>query len=216
LQALCCWRRKLLWRRQTWISCIYQHKVFITTVQSFIDHTLYVCVCIYIYIYTHTYILYIAKYTNSMVLSFCMYSCSCTMAWWWWTIIEIPNSCQIINTHNKWVLSDWNLNYTLQGYTNGDASYKDISSWVNTNIWSSYDTGTYWILIWNFKLWEDLNWQYHALLHSTESSLCLGVTNILSSVWNSIFYAFFTAPSITTMLSLDQCRNIWLTHETNE
>ena len=41
LGAVCCQWRKLLWRRQTWISCIYQHKVFITTVWSFIDQTLY-------------------------------------------------------------------------------------------------------------------------------------------------------------------------------
>ena len=30
--------------RQTWISCIYQHKAFITTVRSFIDHTLYLVI----------------------------------------------------------------------------------------------------------------------------------------------------------------------------
>ena len=33
--------KETTWRQQTWISCIYQHTVFITTVRSFIDHTSY-------------------------------------------------------------------------------------------------------------------------------------------------------------------------------
>jgi len=35
-------------------------------------------------------------------------------------------------------------------------------------------------------------------------------------ILSSIFYAFVTAPDIATMLSLDQCRCIWLKHETKE
>ena len=39
----------------------------------------------------------------------------------------------------------------------------------------------------------------------------------LSSVSKSNFYAFVTtAPFTATMSSFDQCRNIWLRHETNE
>ena len=33
--------KETTWRQQTWISCIYQHTAFITTVRVFIDHTSY-------------------------------------------------------------------------------------------------------------------------------------------------------------------------------
>ena len=86
---------------------------------------------------------------------------------------------------------DWELHCTLQCYTKRDASYKDISLWFEVTIWSSYDAGTYWILILNFNSWEDLTSQYNALMHSTESCLCFGLPNILfSSLSNSSFYAF--------------------------
>jgi len=62
-----------------------------------------------------------------------------------------------------------------------------------------------------------LNWQYHELLHSTESCPCLVLPNILlSSVSNSIFYAFVTASFSATMSSFHQCRNTWLRYEQNE
>ena len=85
---------------------------------------------------------------------------------------------QLDNKHLQW---DWKLHYIFQCYINGDASYKAISLWVNINTLSSYDVGTYSILIWKFNSWEDLNWQYHEIMHSTEFSLCLGLPSILLS-----------------------------------
>jgi len=86
-----------------------------------------------------------------MVHNSCMHSCSCTMACWW-PILDVKNIWYIINTWKQSIVWDWKLHYTLQCYTNRDASYKDISLWVDINIWSSYDAGTYWILIWNLEL----------------------------------------------------------------
>ena len=91
----------------------------------------------------------------------------------------------------------------MQCYTNGDASYKDITLWADVIIWSSYDAATHWILIWNLNSWEDLNSHYNALMHSTETCLCLGLPNILlSSLSNSSFYSFLPH------LSVLQCHHL--------
>jgi len=94
-------------------------------------------------------------YKHLMVLSFCIHLCSCTMTWWWST--QVKNSWCIINTCQQWVVWNWTALYitVLQKW---GASYKDISLSVDINIWSSYDVGTYWILIWNLKSCEHLNW----------------------------------------------------------
>jgi hypothetical protein len=46
-------------------------------------------------------------------------------------------------------------------------------------------------------------------MHSRESCLCLGLPNILlSSLSNSSFYDFFTAPFIAAMPLFDESKNI--------
>ena len=60
-----------------------------------------------------------------MVLSFCMHSCSCIMAWWRPTF-KVENRCQTINDQKRNVLCALeNINIHLGVPAMGDVSYKE-------------------------------------------------------------------------------------------
>jgi hypothetical protein len=70
------------------------------------------------------------------------------------------------------------------------------------NYGSTYDAGTYGILICILNSCEDQNSQYNALMHSTQSCLLLGLPNILSSLSNFCFIPF------SPHLSVLQCHHL--------
>jgi len=71
--------------------------------------------CIYIF---NVFVMKKGEICCPLVLSFCMHSCSCKMAWWW-PLLEVETSCQVINNWNgvccawlqasiyMWVLHQW-------------------------------------------------------------------------------------------------------------
>lgn len=56
-----------------------------------------------------------------VVLSFCMHSCSCTMALWW-PVPQFETMCQIKTFASEWAVCDWKHSHALECYTVGGDS----------------------------------------------------------------------------------------------